>query len=85
MEPQNGVTQEFAVEVGVEFCGGNRLVAQHFLNGLQIGAAFTLKEALGASQGVLWVFPVYVFQAPASLMRFIFKYQLCTYQHFLTC
>lgn len=30
-----------------------------------------LKEALGASQGVLWVFPVYVFQAPASLMRFM--------------
>ena len=28
------------VEMGINFCGGNAFVPQHFLNGPQIGAAF---------------------------------------------
>ena len=30
-----------------------------------------LKEALEQSQGVIWVFPVYIFHVPAALMRFL--------------
>lgn len=30
-----------------------------------------LKEALAQSQGVIWVFPVYIFHVPAALMRFL--------------
>ena len=52
VEPQNGVTQELAVEVGVEFGGGNRLVAQHFLNGFQIGAAFNKVRGERVAEGV---------------------------------
>jgi hypothetical protein len=35
-----GLAQEFAVEVGIDLGGGNAFVAEHFLDGAEVGAAF---------------------------------------------
>jgi hypothetical protein len=40
------------IEMGVDFCGGNAFVPQHFLDNAQIGSAFEKMGGKGVAEGV---------------------------------
>ena len=40
MKPQNSIAQIFPVNMGINFGSSNAGMAQHFLHGTQVGAAF---------------------------------------------
>ena len=47
-----GLPEEFAVEVGIDLGGGNAFVAEHFLNGAEVGAAFNEVGGEGMAEGM---------------------------------
>src|SRR5580700_8746939 len=46
------LAEEFAVEVGIDLGGGDAFVAEHFLNGTKIGAAFDEVGGEGMAKGM---------------------------------
>ena len=46
------IPQVFPVQVGVNFCGGNAFMPQHFLHGPQVGAAFYQVRSKGMPEGM---------------------------------
>ena len=52
VEAVEGLPEEFAVEVGIDLCGGDALVAEHFLDGAKVGAAFDEVGGEGMAESV---------------------------------
>ena len=52
VEPVEGFPQEFTVEVGIDLGGGYAFMAEHFLDGAEVGAAFYEVSGKGMPEGM---------------------------------
>ena len=52
VEPMQGFPEVFPVQVGIDLCGGDAFVSQHFLDGAEVGAAFDEVGGEGVTEGM---------------------------------
>ncbi len=67
METDDGLSQVFTVQVGIDFGGDDRFVPQHLLYSPQIGTTFHQVGGKGVPEG-MWTHRLFVSRLPVPVL-----------------